>query len=194
MWLVLAAICYQTLNETVVLPCNHRFCFQCISKFVYSASGMQCAVCQQHVLLTHEQIHLPSNNPEQAGAPPLDIHLPSHGAPLHDVPQTAKRQKLEGEHSGQPSSHRQLYSIATDTNLINNTSEEFDQHRFGNTTGVPYYSMDSIDSGATAVYGGTDDGRLHSHGMQTTYRSMQAEPLDRCAQQLKTLSSRLCLN
>ena len=185
MWLVLSAICHQTLNETVVLPCNHRFCFQCISKFVYSASGMQCAVCQQHVVLTDEQIHLPSNNPEHAGAPPLHIHLPSHGAPLHDVPQTAKRQKLEDEHSGQPSSYRQVGSIATDTNLINATLGEFEQHGFGNqhTTGVPYYySMDSINRGApaTAVYGGTDDGRLHSQivdGMQTT----QAEPLDRCA-------------
>ena len=171
--LVLADICNQSLNNTVVLPCNHRFCLPCINKFVCLASGMQCAVCHRHIVFTHEQIQLPSSRPEQAVR---GLFL-GHGAPPLTDGTDTKRQKLEAHY---PDPYRQPDSNTPDTNLINITPEL-----------EPYFSMDSVNSAVAApnraLNGGADNGRLHpsiADGIQTSYRSMQAEPLDRCAQQL----------
>merc|ERR1711966_95611 len=166
--LMLCDICNQSLNNTVVLPCNHRCCLSCINKLVCLASGMQCAVCHRHIVFTHEQIQLPSSRPEQAVR---GLFL-GHGAPPLTDGTDTKRQKLEAHY---PDPYRQPDSNTPDTNLINITPEL-----------EPYFSMDSVNSAVAAptqaLNGGADNGRLHpsiADGIQTPYRSMQAEPLDR---------------
>merc|ERR1712086_879960 len=48
------SICLDALTNPVSLPCNHRFCFECISKCAHlnDEAGMvvSCALCRRHVL------------------------------------------------------------------------------------------------------------------------------------------------
>ena len=58
------SICYDTFKCTSILPCSHKFCWDCIVKWKYNAPYGGCPICRKFYTL--ESVHKVS--PPQRGA------------------------------------------------------------------------------------------------------------------------------
>eukprot|EP00656_Telonema_subtile_P024110 TRINITY_DN2597_c0_g1_i3.p1 TRINITY_DN2597_c0_g1~~TRINITY_DN2597_c0_g1_i3.p1 ORF type:complete len:565 (+),score=91.58 TRINITY_DN2597_c0_g1_i3:146-1840(+) len=88
------SICLESLKNPVSLPCNHRFCFECISNCVQSneQAGLcvSCALCRRHVLFTPEAFKVDTTLTAFLIG---ELGFPAHEAP-HFTDSTLAAQRL----------------------------------------------------------------------------------------------------